>query len=44
MEIDTKTMTSPPSTVHREKDIIPVDPVALVDMFKDIIVGHKRPT
>jgi hypothetical protein len=44
MEIDSKTIPSPPSTVHREKDIIPVDPVALVDMFRDFAVWHKRPT
>jgi hypothetical protein len=41
MEIDSKTIPSPPSTVQREKDIIPIAPV---DMFKDIVVGHKRPT
>jgi hypothetical protein len=44
MEIDSKTIPSPPSAVQREKDIIPVDPVAPVDMFRDIAVGHKRPT
>jgi hypothetical protein len=43
MEIDSETIPSPPSTVQREKDIIPVDPVALVDMSRDIVVGHKRP-
>jgi hypothetical protein len=41
MEIDSKTIPSPPSIVQREKYIIPVDPV---DMFKDIAVGLKRPT
>jgi hypothetical protein len=41
MEIDNKTIPSPPSTVQREKDIIPVAPV---DIFRDIAVGHKRPT
>jgi hypothetical protein len=44
MEIDSKTIPSPPSAVQREKDIIPVDPVAPVDMFRDIAVGHKRST
>jgi hypothetical protein len=56
MEIDSETMPSPPSTVQRETDIIPVDPVAPVDPFvpanpvapidmpRDITVGHKRPT
>jgi hypothetical protein len=41
MDIDSKTIPSSPSTVQREKDIIPVDPVAPVDMFRDIAVGHK---
>jgi hypothetical protein len=44
MEIDSKTIPYPPSTVQREKYIILVDPVDPVDMFKDIAVGHKRPT
>ena len=44
MKIDNKTIPSPPLAVQREKDIIPVDPVALVDMFRNIAVGHKRPT
>jgi hypothetical protein len=44
MEIDSKTIPSPPSAVQRETNIIPVDPVAPVDMFRDIAVGHKRPT
>jgi hypothetical protein len=55
MEIDSETMPSPPSTVQRETDIIPNDPVALVDPVvpadsvapsnipKDITIGHKRP-
>jgi hypothetical protein len=34
MEINIKIMPSPPSAVQRETDIILVDPVALVDMFK----------
>ena len=33
----------PPSAVQRETIIDPVDPVALVDVPKDIAVGHKRP-
>jgi hypothetical protein len=41
MEIDSKTIPSPPSIVQRETYI---NPVVLVDMFKDIAVGHKRPT
>jgi hypothetical protein len=44
MEIDSKIIPSPPSVSQRETDIIQVDPVAPVDMFKDIAVGHKRPT
>jgi hypothetical protein len=44
MEIDSETIPSPPSAVQRETNIIPVDPVSLVDMFRDIAVGHKRPT
>jgi hypothetical protein len=50
MEIDNETMPSPPSIVHRETNIIPVDPVfpndpvAPSDMPKDITVGHKIPT
>jgi hypothetical protein len=35
---------SPPSTVQRETYIIPVDPIGQIDMFRDIVVGHKRPT
>jgi hypothetical protein len=42
IEIDSETMPSPPSTVQRETNIIPADPVAPVDMFRDIAVGHKR--
>jgi hypothetical protein len=41
IEIDSKTIPSPPSTVQREKYIIPVDPV---DMFSDIAARHKMPT
>jgi hypothetical protein len=35
---------SPPSAVQRETNIIPVDPVAPVDMPRDIAVGYKWPT
>ena len=45
MEIDSETILSPPSTVQRETNFIPVDPVdpvAPVDMPRDIVVGHKR--
>jgi hypothetical protein len=42
MEINSKTIPSPPSAVQRETYIIPVDPVAPVDMFRDIAVGYKR--
>jgi hypothetical protein len=41
MEIDSKTIPSPPSAVQRETNINQVVPV---DMFRDIAVGHKRPT
>jgi hypothetical protein len=44
MKIDSETIPSPPSTVQRETDIIPVDLVSPVDMFKNIAVGHKRTT
>jgi hypothetical protein len=44
MEIDSKTIPSLSSAVQRETYIISVDPVAPVDMFRDIAVGHKRPT
>jgi hypothetical protein len=44
MEINSKTIPSPPSAVQRETYIFLVDLVALVDMFRDIAVGHKRPT
>jgi hypothetical protein len=54
MEIDSETMPSPPSEIQRETYIIlvepvvlvypavPADPVAPIDMPKDITVGHKR--
>jgi hypothetical protein len=44
MEIDSETIPSPPSTFQRETNIIPSDLVSPVDMFIDIVVGHKRPT
>jgi hypothetical protein len=43
MEIDSETIPSPPSAFQREIDIIPANPVAPVDMSRDIAVGHKRP-
>jgi hypothetical protein len=43
MEIDSETIPSPPSTFQRETNIIPANPIAPVDMFRDIAVGHKRP-
>jgi hypothetical protein len=43
MEIDNETIPSP-SAVQRETDIILVDLVCPVDMFRDIVVRHKRPT
>jgi hypothetical protein len=48
MKIDSETVPSPPSTIQRETNIIPVDPVvpadlvAPIDMPRDIVVGHKR--
>jgi hypothetical protein len=42
MEIDNETIPSPPSTVQRETYIIPTNPVAPVDITRDVIVGHKR--
>ena len=44
MEIDNKTIPSPSSAVQRETNMISVDPVAPVYMFRDIVVGHRRPT
>jgi hypothetical protein len=41
MDIDSKTIPSPLSTVQRDTNIIPIVPV---DMFRDIAVGHKNPT
>ena len=44
MEIDSETIPSPPSTFQMETDIILADPVAQVDMFRDIAVGNKIST
>jgi len=44
MEIDSKIIHSPPSATQREINIIQVDLVNPVDMFRDIAVGNKRPT
>jgi hypothetical protein len=44
MEIDSETIPSSPSAVQREIDVISVDPVAPVNMPRDIVVGHKRLT
>jgi hypothetical protein len=38
-----ETVPSPPSTVQRETVTDSVDPIALVDVPRDIAVGHKRP-
>jgi hypothetical protein len=42
MEIDSETIPPPPLAVQRETDIIPTDLVALVDMPRDIAIGHNR--
>jgi hypothetical protein len=46
MDIDSEkneeTVPSPPSAVQRERVTDPVDPVAPVDVPRDIPVGHKR--
>jgi hypothetical protein len=46
MEIDSEKneeiVPSPPLTVKRETVVDPVDPVALVDVHRDIAIGHKR--
>jgi len=44
MDIDSEAIPSSPSTVQRETYIIPTDRAAPVDMSRDIVVGHKRPT
>jgi hypothetical protein len=48
MEIDNEPVPSPPSTCQRETTIVPVDivflvdPIAPIDVPRDIAVGHKR--
>jgi hypothetical protein len=45
MEIDSETIPSPPSVVQRETiidSVDRVDPVAPVDVPRDIAVSHKR--
>ena len=42
MEIDSEIVPSPPSAVQRETNITPVDPVAPIDMSRDISIGNKR--
>jgi hypothetical protein len=54
MEIDSETITSPPSAVQRETNIILDEPIAPIDLVaptdsvaprnipRDITVGHKR--
>ena len=44
MDIDNETIPSPPSAIQRETVITPGYLVSLVDMFRDIVVGHKMPT
>jgi hypothetical protein len=44
IKIDSETIPSPPSTIQREIVSDPVDPVALVDIPRDIGVVHKRPS
>jgi hypothetical protein len=41
MEIDSETIPSPPSIVQKETNIIPTNPVAPIDITKDITVEHK---
>jgi hypothetical protein len=38
MEIDSGTIPSPPSTIKRETNIIPTNPVAPIDISRDIAV------
>jgi hypothetical protein len=45
MDINSETIHSLPSAVYRETTIVPddlVDPVAPIDVPRDIAVGHKR--
>jgi hypothetical protein len=43
MDIDSEIIPSPPSSFQRETNIISVDPIAPVDISRDITVGNKRP-
>jgi hypothetical protein len=43
MEINSEKIPSPPLAIQRETNIIPSNPVAPVDISRDIAVGHKRP-
>jgi hypothetical protein len=43
MDIDSEKVHFPHSTVQRETTIVPVNPVDLVDVPRDIAVGHKMP-
>jgi hypothetical protein len=38
MEIDNETIPSPPSAIQMETDIIPANPVAPIDMSRDIAI------
>jgi hypothetical protein len=42
MDINNATLPSFPSSVQRETNIIPTNPVAPVDITRYITVGHKR--
>jgi hypothetical protein len=48
MEIDSEkkeeAIPSPPSTIQREAITDPIDPIDIVDVAKDIVVGHKGPS
>jgi hypothetical protein len=44
MEIDSETTPSPPLAIQRETVTTPGYLVSLVDMFRDIAVGHTMPT
>jgi hypothetical protein len=44
MEIDSETIPSPPLAIQWETDITSGYPSSLVDMFRDIVVGHKMTT
>jgi hypothetical protein len=42
MEIESETIPYPPSVVKSVTGTIPANLVAPIDMFRDIVVGHKR--